>query len=39
VTDELVDRYARLIVEVGLALQEGQLLDVQGQVEIGRAHV
>jgi len=33
VSDTLVDRYARLIVEVGLALREGQLLDVQGQVE------
>jgi aminopeptidase len=33
VSDSLVDRYARLIVEVGLALREGQVLHVQGQVE------
>jgi len=33
VSDELLDRYARLIVEVGLGLREGQLLQVEAQVE------
>jgi len=33
VSDALLDRYARLIVEVGLGLRDGQLLQVEAQVE------